>query len=118
MPTKSRKRSAASEALKSTESHSKMVLSAGDASVLTPDREIKIRKPVRLTRARAASIRRAIVTKSTVAAKPAAVRHEGIRQARTVRAQGTLGSLTFMAGKLVGKTGALIGKVKSLAKVN
>ena len=118
MTKKSRKRSAASEVLHHTEGASKVDLSASDASVLTPDREIKIRKPVRLTRARAASIRRAIVTKTDGGVKSDVSKPLSLRRERALRTHGPIGNLTFMTGKLVGKTGAFFGKIKRLVKSN
>ncbi len=105
---KSRKRSAANEALKMSEGPSKVVLSASDASMLAPDREIKIKKPVRLTRARAASIRRSIATHAPAAIRPIAA----VRKEKTPRVQNILGEVTFTAGMFVGKTGLLLGKIK------
>ena len=108
MTTKSRKRSAASEVLHKKASASKVVLSSTEASVPAPDHETKSKKPVRLTRARAASIRRAIETKSPVSAK----------KEKAPCDCGVFGNLSFATGKIVGKTSSLLGKLASAVKKN
>jgi len=108
MPTKSKKRSAASEVLHASGSSSKVVLSASHTAAAVADKEVKAKKTVRLTRAKAASIRHAIESKSPVP----------VKKEKASRAHGVFDELSFVTGKLAGKTNALFGKLASVVKKN